>query len=156
MHRCSRERRVSNLTEFTLRGRGLISGVVKGEAIVSKLPFGFLWGIDAESGVVVDDMSPLKGQALTGKVFVFPHGRGSTGGSGILLEAARRRVAPLAILNRNAEPIVLSGALLADEMYHVKIPIVDRLDRNPDEVIETGDLVYVDGTEGLVVVSRSS
>jgi len=144
------------LTEFTLRGRGLISGVVKGEAIVSKLPFGFLWGIDAESGVVVDDMSPLKGKALTGKVFVFPHGRGSTGGSGILLEAARRRVAPLAILNRNAEPIVLSGALLADEMYHVKIPIVDRLDRNPDEIIETGDLVYVNGTEGLVVVSRSS
>ena len=143
------------MTEFTLKGRGLVSGIVAGEAIVSKLPFGFLWGIDPDTGIVVDEMSPLKGRAVTGKVFVFPYGRGSTGGSGILLEAARRKVAPLAILNRNAEPIVLSGALLADEMYHVRIPIVDRLDRNPDEVVDfIGDFVYVDGTEGLVRVSR--
>jgi hypothetical protein len=127
---------------------------VEGEAIVSKMPFGFLWGIDPETGAVIDRMNPLNGRTVSGKVFVFPYGRGSTGGSGILLEVARRKVAPLAILNRIAEPIILSGALVADEMYKLKIPIVDSLDRNPDEVIETGNLVYVDGTKGLVRVSR--
>jgi hypothetical protein len=142
------------IDEILLRGRGLTSGVAQGEAIVSKLPFGFLWGIDPQTGVIIDKMNPLKGETIAGKVFVFPHGRGSTGGNGILLEAVRRKVAPIAILNRLTEPIILSGALLAEEMYSTPIPIVDHLDQNPDEIIKTGDLITVDGGKGLVRVTR--
>jgi len=142
------------IDEIVLRGRGLTSGLAQGEAIVSKLPFGFLWGIDPETGVIIDKMNPLKGETIAGKVFVFPYGRGSTGGNGILLEAVRRKVAPIAILNRLTEPIILSGALLAEEMYSTPIPIVDRLDQNPDEIINTGDLVTVDGSKGLAKVTR--
>lgn len=137
-----------------LKGRGLTSGTAEGEAIVSKLPFGFLWGIDPETGVIVDKMNPLRGETISGRVFVFPYGRGSTGGNGILLEAVRRKVAPVAILNRSTEPIILSAALLAEEMFHTNIPIVDRLDQHPDEIIKSGDLVHVDGSKGLVRVSR--
>jgi len=142
------------MKEILLKGRGLTSGTVQGEAIVSKLPFGFLWGIDPETGVIIDKMNPLEGETIAGKVFVFPYGRGSTGGNGILLEAVRRKVAPIAILNRLTEPIILSAALLAEEMYETRIPIVDRLDQNPVEIIMTKDLVTVDGYKGLVTVSR--
>jgi predicted aconitase with swiveling domain len=34
------------------------------------------------------------------------------------------------------------------------IPLVDRLDKNPCEVIETGDYVRVDGAKGVVEVTK--
>ena len=36
----------------------------------------------------------------------------------------------------------------------LKIPLVDRLDKNPCEVIETGDYVKVDGAKGIVEVTK--
>ena len=47
-----------------------------------------------------------------------------------------------------AEPIIALAAITAD------IPMVDRLDKNPLEVIETGDYVKVDATKGVVEVTK--
>jgi len=34
------------------------------------------------------------------------------------------------------------------------IPLVDRLDKNPLEVIETGDHVRIDGDQGVVEITK--
>jgi predicted aconitase with swiveling domain len=55
---------------------------------------------------------------------------------------------PKAIINVQAHPV---WAALAIEL---NIPLVDRLDKNPCEVIETGDWVKVDSAKGIVEVTK--
>jgi predicted aconitase with swiveling domain len=138
--------------KLRLKGRGCSSGVVKGEAIVSERPFGFWQGIDPKTGVVIDQRHDLFGESITGKVFVFPYGRGSTGTPGIFIEAVRNRVAPAGIINLNSEPMIIVCALLAEEFYGVKIPIVDGFELDHLKEIRTGDRVEINGESGEIKI----
>jgi predicted aconitase with swiveling domain len=140
--------------KLKLKGRGCSNGIVEVEAVVSQQPFGFWQGIDPQTGVVINRRHDLAGKSIKGKAFVFPYGRGSTGTPGIFLEAVRNNVAPAAIINLKSEPMVIVCALLAEEFYDVKIPVVDDLDKDPIKTIRTGDRVRVDGQRGVVEVIR--
>lgn len=118
------------------RGRVIRPGKAEGEALVSPEPIGFLGGVDPETGWVVEPGHPLEGQSVAGKILVFPTGKGSTVGSYTLYRLARNGLAPAAIINRESEPIVAIGAIMAD------IPMVDQV---PIEEIRTGQRVLVDG-----------
>jgi hypothetical protein len=137
-----------------ISGRGRVEGQVEAEAIVSQLPFGFWQGLDPQTGLVIDQRHDLVGQSLKDKVFVYPYGRGSTGTPGIFLEAVRNRVAPIAIVNLNSEPMIQVCALLAKSFFGKNIPVVDGLEKNPIETIKTGDLVKIDGCAGTVEIIR--
>lgn len=104
--------------------------------MVSPEPIGFLGGVDPETGRVVEPGHPLEGQSVAGKVLVFPTGKGSTVGSYVLYRLAREGLAPVAIINRESEPIVAIGAIMGD------IPMVDQV---PIEQIRSGQRVRVDG-----------
>ena len=131
-----------------LRGRGVTKGKGEGEAIVSQTTISFLGSVDPETGVISEAHHELKGKSVAGKIFVFPHGKGSTAGSFIMIEMANNKVAPAAVINIDAESIIAAGAKLAS------IPLVDRLDKNPLEVIKTGDFVKVDADNGIVEITR--
>jgi len=138
-----------------LRGRGCAPGEFEGDAVVSSQPFGFWQGIDPQTGFVIDRRHDLCGASLRSKVFVFPSGRGSTGTPGIFLEAVRNGCAPGAIVNVKSEPMIVACALLAEAFFKVKIPIVDSLDANPQDLLRTGDRVRVNsGTGEIEVLSR--
>jgi predicted aconitase with swiveling domain len=119
-----------------LRGRILRSGTAEGIALVSPQPVGFLGGIDPETGIVIESGHPLEGQCVTGRILVFPTGKGSTVGSYTLYRMARAGTVPTAILNAESEAIVAVGAIIGD------IPMVDHLDISQ---IKTGDRVRVVG-----------
>jgi hypothetical protein len=53
---------------------------------------------------------------------------------------------PAAVICLQAEAILAGAAITAG------IPMVDKLDRNPLEVIKTGDYVKVDATAGIVEI----
>ena len=129
---------------FRLKGRVLVGSVegLEGEALVSQDPISFYGGVDVERGVIVERGHSLEGQAIAGKILVFPHGKGSTVGSYSLYALARRRLAPKAILNREAETVVASGCVFAG------IPLMDRFNVDPVKVLQTGDRLkfYGDGT----------
>jgi predicted aconitase with swiveling domain len=133
---------------FKLRGRGVTKGKAEGEAIVSNTTFSFLGGLNPETGVISESGHEFEGESVAKKVFVFPRGKGSTYGPFVLVEASKNNVAPIAIINLEAESIVATAAILAG------IPLVDRLERNPLEAIRTGDLVKVDADEGVVEITR--
>ncbi len=135
-----------------ISGRGRVEGLVEGEAVVSGLPFGFWQGIDPQTGLVIDQRHDLIGLSLKDKIFVYPYGRGSTGTPGIFLEAVRNRVAPLAIINVNSEPMIQVCALLAKTFFEKSIPVVDGLEKDPTTSIRTGDRVRVDGRAGTVEI----
>jgi predicted aconitase with swiveling domain len=121
-----------------LRGRAIYRGKARGLALVSPVPIGFLGGVDAETGRVIEVGHPLEGESIAGRVLVFPSGKGSTVGSYTLYRLAKVGKAPAAIINARSEAIVAVGAIMAG------IPMVDLVDITQ---IHTGDIVEVDGED---------
>jgi predicted aconitase with swiveling domain len=119
-----------------LQGRTIKAGVSQGLALVSSEPLSFLGGVDPDSGIVIENGHPLEGHSISGRVLVFPTGKGSTVGSYTLYRLAKNHLAPAAIINAQSEAIVAVGAIISD------IPMVDQVDISE---IRTGDLVTVDG-----------
>jgi predicted aconitase with swiveling domain len=124
-----------------MKGRMISPGTAEGEAIVSREPIGFYGGIDAKTGVVIEKGHPLEGQSVTGKVLVFPCGKGSTVGSYVVYGLKRNGVAPAAIVNKETETIVATGVILAG------IPCVDGIDIDQ---IKSGDRLRVKADDGVV------
>jgi hypothetical protein len=135
-----------DIKTIILKGRGLVEGLVEGTALVTSQPISFYGGIDPSSGVVTERGHELEGKTVSGKILVFPYGKGSTVGSYIIYHMAKIGTAPLAIINVESEPIIVTGCVLAN------IPLVDKLNKNPIKTITTGDIVRVDGTTGTVFI----
>lgn len=126
-----------------MKGRMISPGKVEAEAIVTAEPLGFYGGIDAKTGIVIEKGHELEGKCVTGKVLVFPCGKGSTVGSYVIYGLGRNGVGPAAIINRETETIVATGAILAG------IPCVDGIDIGK---LKTGDRLRVDADAGTVEV----
>jgi predicted aconitase with swiveling domain len=127
----------------TLVGRKIHGGRVTGEVLLSHEALSFFGGVDPDTGVVTEAGHPLQGRSVTGKVLVFPRGKGSTVGSYVLYRLARQGRAPAAIVNAACETIVAVGAIIAN------IPCVDRID--PGQ-LRDGECVEVDADRGTVRV----
>jgi len=129
--------------EILVLARVVKAGHAEGEALVSPEPIGFLGGVDPDTGVVIEGGHPLEGECIAGRVLVFPTGKGSTVGSYTLYRLARNGLAPAAIVNAEADPVVAVGAIIAE------IPMVDQVDISH---IRTGDRVEV--RDGKVLIWR--
>ena len=124
-------------------GRSVNPGIVEGEALVTSEPIGFYGGVDAKTGIFIEKNHPLEGQSLTGKILVFPNGKGSTVGPYVIYGLMKNGVGPLAIINKETEPIVATGVILAD------VPCVDKI---PVEQLKDGARLRVNATDGTVEV----
>jgi len=127
-------------------GRGVAKFVGEGEALVSKQGISFFGGVDPKTGIVREKGHDLCRADITGKVLVFPKGKGSTVGSYVIYQLKKNGHAPAAIVNIETETIIATGCILAE------VPLVDKLEKNPLKEIKTGDLVLVDGKTGKVVI----
>jgi hypothetical protein len=125
----------------------LLSGVASGTALVTSQPICFWGGLDPKTGTITERDHELKGQSVTGTVFVFPTGKGSSTTSAILLESVRCGTAPAAIVNLKTDPILVIGAIIAEKLYDHVIPIVDTPERDPIKVIKSGEWVEVNASE---------
>jgi predicted aconitase with swiveling domain len=135
-----------------LRGRPVVPGSARGEAVVSARPISLWGGLDARTGEVIDRRHDCSGRNVAGKVFVFPWGKGSSTGSAILLESVRLGKAPAAIVNRATDPIAALGSIIADELYGKAVPIVV-LDEADFGAIADGDRVAIE-PDGTVILEK--
>ena len=124
-----------------LSGRKIYGGQVTGEALVTSQGISFFGGVDPESGVVVEKGHELEGQSISGKILVFPTGKGSTVGSYTLYRLKKINKAPAAIINRECETITAVGCIIAE------IPCVDQI---AIEQIKNGTQLSVDGEKATV------
>ena len=131
-----------------LKGRIIKGGKVEGEALVSKTAFSFLGFLNLDTGKVSAGHE-LEGMDIAGKILVFPTGMGSTGGAAIGYFAKMIGIAPLGMICNEVEPTIAINAIMNE------IPTVDKLDKNPTEVIETGDQIILDATNGTVEVIKN-
>ncbi len=124
--------------KIQLEGRIIRYGEAEGEALATRQPISFYGGVDPETGKIIEKGHELEGKSIANKILVFPHGKGSTVGSYVLLRLKKRGLAPKAIVNKRCEPIIAVGVIIAD------IPTVDMIDT---DLISTGDLVKVAGAK---------
>ncbi len=124
-----------------MKGRKIFGGKAEGEALVSKEGISFYGGVDPDTGVVTEKGHPLEGENVSGKVLVFPVGKGSTVGSYTIYRLKKNGKAPLAIINKECETVVAVGAIISE------IPCVDQIDI---EKIKTGDKLRINADEGIV------
>ena len=126
-----------------MNGRKIFGGKAEGEALVSDSDISFYGGVDADTGIVTDKGHPLDGQSVTGKILVFPTGKGSTVGSYTIYRLKKAGKAPLAIINKECDTVIAVGVIISE------IPCVDNIDVSQ---IKTGDRIRVDADKGEVDV----
>jgi uncharacterized protein len=129
------------------QGRKIYPGQVVGEALVTRMGISFFGGVDPQTGLVVEKGHDLAGQCVSGKILVFPSGKGSTVGSYTLYRLKKAGLAPAAILNAECETITAVGCIIAE------IPCIDHL---PIDQLHSGDRIQVDGEDGSVEVIGST
>ena len=135
-------------SEFVLKCHKIIGGCGEGEALVSHEPICF-YLTDPKTGIVREKNHELAGKNLAGKVLVFPSGKASSvvqiDG---LFKLAQHSVAPKALIVKDVETVLVVSAFL------VKVPLVDKLEKDPFEIIQTGDFVKVDAEKGIVTITK--
>jgi hypothetical protein len=133
------------MRNIVLKGRAIVEGQCKAEALVCRKPISFLGGVNPADGKIIEKNHDLSGECIKDKILCFPHGHGSTVGSYVLYSLAKKNMAPKAIINQTADPVVVVGAIIAD------IPMIDQIDISQ---IRNGDLVEVDGAKGFVKILK--
>jgi hypothetical protein len=134
--------------EIVLKCHRIITGCGEGEALVSHEPVCF-YLTDPKTGIVREKNHELAGRSIRDRVLVFPSGKASSvvqiDG---LYKLASNNAAPKAMIVKDVETVLIVSAFIA------KVPLVDRLERDPFEIIHSGDLVKVNAEEGTVTISR--
>lgn len=128
-----------------LQGRGIGHGTAEGEILLSLKPISFLGGVNPSEGRIIDIESDIQEESFSGKILVFPFGKGSTVGSYVIYQLKKSGTAPLAIVNQNADPIVATGAILAE------IPMIHKI---PIDILASGDSAIVDANRGSLELPK--
>lgn len=126
-----------------IQGRSIYKGKAQGMSLVCRQMISFFGGVDPDTGIIVQRDHDRKGESIANKILVFPSGSGSTVGSYTLYRLKQNGVAPLAIINRECEPITAVGCIIAE------IPCVDQvsIEQIPDKAV-----VVVDGNQGSIEI----
>jgi predicted aconitase with swiveling domain len=132
----------------TIRGRKVVGGVAEGEALVTRERISGWGGVDPPEGTIVETRHELRGQRFAGKVLVFPGAKGSSGWSAQFHVARVMGTAPAAWLFNEMSTKVALGTVVSHA------PAMTDFDRDPVELIRTGDWVRVDADAGLVTITR--
>jgi predicted aconitase with swiveling domain len=143
------------MAKIILKGHKGIGGSSEGEALVCQEPVNLM----ADTGNVWSDPSDatftnkvgtpsVYGKSFKDKVLVFPTGKGGIFSTNIMMDMVAVGTAPKAIVNNRTHPVWAALAIA------LNIPLVDRLDKDPCAVIQTGDWVKVDAAKGTVEVTK--
>jgi predicted aconitase with swiveling domain len=135
---------------ISLHGRTVVPGYAEGEALVTREPISGWGGIDPAQGRIIESRHELNGLCFTGKVLVFPSAKGSSGWSSFFQATRLLGTAPVAMVITSLSTKSALGAVVT------RVPAVTDLDRDPCELIRTGDWVRVDATHGLIEVKPAS
>jgi hypothetical protein len=118
--------------------------VTTASALVLTEPLSLWGGMDPATGRIIDAHHPQRGFSLVGRVVVMPSGRGSSSSASVLAEAARAGTAPAAILLAEPDLILSIGAIVAEELYGVQVPVLVGAAAEL-AMIRDGEAITIDG-----------
>ena len=123
---------------------------VEGIALVSAQGFNARYDLDRDRGVFSRPDHDHYGESVSGKIYIFSTPKGGIATSWALLDLQKRGLAPLGLICRRANPVVVQGAVLAG------IPFLDRLTPDPVASVRTGDHIRLDPAAGTLEILHSS
>jgi predicted aconitase with swiveling domain len=131
-----------------IRGRGVIPGIVEGEALVCPESITGWGGIDPKTGVILDYANINRGRSIKGKILVIPGSRGSNGWSCYFGAARAAGAAPKGwIITR-----IDSSAGVASAVMKIPTVVDFPVGEDPCRLIANGDWVKMDGGSGRIVI----
>ena len=133
---------------IVLRGRKVVGGIAEGEALVTRETISGWGGVNPMKGSIIETRHELRGVTFKDKILVFRGAKGSSGWSVVFHTTRLAGTAPKALIFNEMTTKVALGAVV------LRVPAVTDLDRDPLEVIETGDWVTVNGDTGTVEVRK--
>ncbi len=133
---------------IVLQGHPGVGPAVEGEALVSHHGFSARYDLNRAVGTYSRESHDLYGRSVVGKILVHTTAKGGVATAWALLDMQERGTAPLGLIFQQSNPIMVQGAALAG------VAILDRLEPDPLDVIETGDYLRVDPARGIVEVDK--
>ncbi len=145
------------MTKKTFQGRPLLSGKIKGKALVSKQPFNLtgsylknMFGGETKTAPCTDAANKdLYEKDLTGAIICTPQTVGSTMGAGTVMMCSQLGVQPKAWLFSSHIDSISAGGLFMDDIWNGKrVVTIDLLGDEFLEAVKTGDpiAIHEDGT----------
>ena len=145
----------------TFKGRVVISGSFKGEAVVTKQGFNVLATYQksllkksSKTIIGADQNNPdIFGKSITGKIICLPQTIGSTTGGMLLQTAADMGLSPAAFLfSKEIDSLAAAGVVLADVWQGKTIITIDNLGDDFLDFVKSGDKIEIteDGTVNIL------
>lgn len=107
-----------------LHGIPYVHGRVSATLLAADLELSFWGGVNPQTGEVIDRFHPLSGRLLKDTVLAIPSGRGSCGGSIVMMELILNGLGPRAFIFERREEIITLGVFVADELFQKTVPVV--------------------------------
>jgi len=101
----------------------VIHGDATGELLVCDTGLSFWGGVNPTNGLIIDQHHPLHHYNVSGKILALPSGRGSSSGSGAMLELLLNNAAPAALIFYEAEDILTLGVMVSEVLFEHSIPV---------------------------------
>ena len=138
------------MEKIIIRGRGVIAGIVEGEALVCPKSITGWAGIDPETGIIKEHGNINQGKSIKQKILVLPGSKGSNGWSCYFGAAFVAGAAPTGWMFTKIDS---SAGVAAAVM---KIPTIVDFDESQDpcKFIKNGDWVRMNGESGQVEIRR--
>jgi predicted aconitase with swiveling domain len=131
-----------------IKGRGVIPGIVEGEALVCPRSITGWGGIDPKTGIIKDYENINRGESIKGKILVMPGSKGSNGWSCYFGAPRVSGAAPLGWIFTRID----SSAGVATAVLRIPTVVDFPEEQDPCRLINSGDRVRVDGQSGVVEI----
>jgi predicted aconitase with swiveling domain len=134
------------MSDTVIRGHVGIGPAVQGIALAAADDFSARYDLDRERGIVSRPSHKLYGMNYVGCILVLNAAKGGVASAWMLREMVQTKLAPLALLLNNANPVMAQGAAFA------QLPLIDRFETDITSAIKTGDRIAVDPASGCVCI----
>jgi predicted aconitase with swiveling domain len=121
---------------------------VEGEAVVSAEGFSPRYDLDRWTGVITKPGHKLEGVNIRDRICIFPTAKGGIAAGWAFQDIKHKGIAPKALVFGVTNPVMVQGAVFAN------IPITEGWDRDPAELVRSGDWVRVDPTRRVIELLR--
>ena len=138
------------MEKFVLHGRGAVPGIVEGTALVCAQSITGWGGIDPKTGEIIDWENVNRGKTIKDTILIMPGSKGSNGWSCYFGAARAAGAAPRGGLFTAID----SSAGVASAVMQIPTVVDFPEGEDPCCRIKNGDHVKMDGTTGLVEVTR--
>ena len=139
--------------EILIHGRCVLPGQAGGRLLVTSTAISFWGGVDPATGRVIDPRHPLFEESIHGCILAFPHGKGSSTGSLMMLELIRIGRAPAGIVNVRTEPILATGPIVGRHLYGRTVPMMT-ISQKDFSRLENGAMAELDASAGEIRIGE--